>query len=368
MAAKGNRVRSTKVEDEPEIIESALKAPRERKREKASKDLRPGGRFEKIKAFFGDERLHKFTGLLLLLFSVFMLIAFTSFFFTWKQDHDKVSGSLLDLLMSPEIRVDNWLGKFGAVLSHSFIAKWFGVSAFVFVLLSFLTGFKILFRVELLPIVKTLKYSFFTFIFLAATLGYLFNSSSEFLYMSGAFGFEINRWLNSIFGSIGTGMILGFTSIVFVVMVFKVNFVLPSFLLAGKKPETEVEEALSIVADPLSGNRIKNDVVEITDEEEEIEMELELSPSPTPPDVENSDEKSISFDVEEQLIPVPIASTELEIELPAMEQENDQVGVPLSIESLPSDSDILDPSEVNTEVLGEYDPKLDLSSYKFPII
>jgi DNA segregation ATPase FtsK/SpoIIIE, S-DNA-T family len=372
MATKGNRVRNTKNEDaEPEVTETVAKEPKERKREKVAKSQKGPGRLERFKDFLGDERLHKFTGLLLLLFSVFMLIAFTSYFFTWKADQDKVSGSILDLLLNPGIQVDNWLGKFGAILSHNFIAKWFGVSAFVFVLISFLTGFKILFRVDLLPISKTLKYSFFSFIFLAATLGYIFSSASEYGFLSGAFGFEINRWMQSTLGSVGTGLLIGFSALVFVVMVFSINFKLP---LRSKKidaPDAEIVEALSIVAEPISGNRLKNDVVEIADEESEVdlEMELQITPSPTLLDEEKNNDASISFDLGEQIVPVPIASTELEIEMPPAVVENSGDTVPLSIEAIPTDSDILDPTEIgNTEVLGEYDPKLDLSSYKFPTV
>ena len=37
----------------------------------------------KIKVYFANEKVHQITGLFLVFGSVFMLIAFTSFFFTW---------------------------------------------------------------------------------------------------------------------------------------------------------------------------------------------------------------------------------------------------------------------------------------------
>jgi S-DNA-T family DNA segregation ATPase FtsK/SpoIIIE len=49
-------------------------------------------------------------------------------------------------------KVENWLGKMGAIFSHQFIYTWFGISAYAFVLLAFLGGFKILFQAALLPI------------------------------------------------------------------------------------------------------------------------------------------------------------------------------------------------------------------------
>ena len=41
------------------------------------------GRFARFKAFWSDERVHKVGGLFLILFSAYLLVAFTSFLFTW---------------------------------------------------------------------------------------------------------------------------------------------------------------------------------------------------------------------------------------------------------------------------------------------
>ena len=61
--------------------------------------------------------------------------------------------------------VENWLGKFGALLSNQFIYEWFGVASFIFVFVFFVIGYRLLFKVRLFSIGKTLAYAFFANVF-----------------------------------------------------------------------------------------------------------------------------------------------------------------------------------------------------------
>ena len=100
--------------------------------------------FQPIINFIKDERLHKVAGLTLILASIILLVAFTSFLFTWKADQDKVSGSWWELFFGSDdalvsatpVVVDNWLGKVGAVVAHVFIHKGFGIVSYFFVAFS----------------------------------------------------------------------------------------------------------------------------------------------------------------------------------------------------------------------------------------
>jgi hypothetical protein len=258
MAPKGNRIKPSR-EEEPEEVITEKKPSRKEKTKAASPKTSEGSWIKSRFQFLSDERFRKIAGLFFILLSAYMVIAFTSFFATWKADSDKVNGPWISLLFDSSVKVDNWLGKFGAILSHTFIQNWFGVSAFVFVLLSFLAGFRILFGIQLIPFSKTLKYSTFGFFFVAATLAYLINSSSEYLFLAGAVGLEINKWLQSILGYAGTGILLLFSAVAFLVAVFNFAFRLPSFMTKkNQEPELEsqreeVTEALEI----LAGNKLE---------------------------------------------------------------------------------------------------------------
>jgi S-DNA-T family DNA segregation ATPase FtsK/SpoIIIE len=45
-------------------------------------------------------------------------------------------------LFSSETKVRNWLGKAGALVSHLFMFKWFGMSSFLLVPVFFMAGLK----------------------------------------------------------------------------------------------------------------------------------------------------------------------------------------------------------------------------------
>ncbi len=371
MAPKGNRVREPKAGETEEVsekkgAEAAKPKEKERQKRKSSAAKNSG----KLKALFGNERLHKVTGLFLLLLSVFMVIAFTSFFFTREADFDKVSGSWWELFTRQDLKVDNWLGKFGAIISHQFINQWFGISAWILALISFLTGFRILFRVELLPIGRTLKYSFFAFFFIAAALGFALSIKGKMLYLAGALGFEINNWLQGVLGFSGTGLFLAFAAFAFLTVVFNPNFRLPTWF--NKQPgEAEVAEVQTALED-AAGNRLKTpEPMEVIFDEEESQEEEdeEQSDEETDEDGEDeteSDKNTISFELDNEVLPVPVHATEMDVLLPEAEAVDDTI--PLSIEKMAGEVAETE-SELNpTEVLGEYDPKLDLSSYQFPTL
>lgn len=366
MAPRGNRLK--KVEDVIEITSDTGKSERkatEKKKAKSNSSFKPD------LGFLKNERFQKMAGLTLLLFSVYLLIAFSSFFFTWKADSDKVNGAWLGLLFQPDILVENWLGKFGAILSHLFIQKWFGISGFVFVLISFVSGFKILFKTDLLPFGKMVRYSFFAFFFVATTLAFLIPTQSELSFLAGAVGLEINRWLQSLLGKPGTGILLGFSALGFMVMTFNMGFRLP-FNKRTVEPETDSKEEVESALYSLAGNRLKSENENENESEvrDEIENEIE-NENENESEERDSDNNQIAFDIGDDTIPVPVTSTELEINLPESEEElpTDESQIPLSIEiNTPEEPATREEEVGETEVQGEYDPKLDLSSYQFPIL
>src|SRR4051812_22712953 len=106
---KKNTLKNTIKEEKPDEKSTAKD-----KNKKAKENVNDPSRvslMQRITAFFAflqNERFQKIFGLTLLLFSVYLSIAFTSYAFTWEVDQDKVLGNLF----SPDVRVENWLGKF----------------------------------------------------------------------------------------------------------------------------------------------------------------------------------------------------------------------------------------------------------------
>src|SRR6185436_8264119 len=200
MAAKANRLKAEVEEEEweevdgPKEKESAKekKEPKERKPKKL-KGMK--ARIHAFRNFLADERTHKISALVLILMSFFLVIAFTSDLFTWREDQ-AVAGatSAWDLLFNNSLQVENWLGKLGAVVALQFVNNWFGIASFVFPLIIFLVGIRILFDTWLLPIGKTIKYSLFTLVWLPTFLAYCFHNSNL-LALGGGYGYHISQTL-----------------------------------------------------------------------------------------------------------------------------------------------------------------------------
>src|SRR5712671_675439 len=208
----------------------------------AGSDEKPSGkssqkRLKRLRAvlrsfidFFYDERTHKVFGLFLLLFSVYLFVACLSYFFTFnashtagQNDHDLVKTYGWSLLWQKDVVAANWLGKLGAVLADTFIWQWFGVMSLAFVLLFFVTGARIVFHAKILPLGKTVAYSFLGMIFFSTLLGFIFHSG-KLTVLGGGYGYQANVWLQGILGAIGTGALLIFCALVFLVVVYNISF------------------------------------------------------------------------------------------------------------------------------------------------
>ncbi|MEW6469457.1 MAG: DNA translocase FtsK 4TM domain-containing protein, partial [Bacteroidota bacterium] len=147
---------------------------KEPKKKRRSRRPTLAERFEPLMNFLRNEQVHRISGLFFILASVYMTVAFISFLFTWQTDQDKVAGPWPALFAS-DTEVSNWLGKLGAVISHVFIHQGFGIASFVFALVSFVLGVRLLIKTTLLPIGKTLAHGFFALLFFSVAFGYIFS-------------------------------------------------------------------------------------------------------------------------------------------------------------------------------------------------
>ncbi|MDQ3192702.1 MAG: DNA translocase FtsK [Bacteroidota bacterium] len=344
MSAKGNQFKKNSSEANEKV-------------EKPSSIKNPFAGFTNFKV---NERLKKITGLFLLLFSFCLLISFTSFLFTWQSDQDKIFYNSWDLLFDTDLLVHNWLGKLGAILAHFFIHNLFGVISYLFVFLFFITGFKILTGTSLIPILKAYRYSFFIILWVSVLLGFIFNEIAP--VVGGAFGFHASIWLSSLIGFVGTGLLLFFILIGAGVAVFNLSF---DFLkVAFSKQESNPSNTEEIPNSELKVNTYtphKNDFnseLEIEDTEVDIEEDIE-------DDLETGNEIALNSEIKN--IPIVTKGSDKELELVNQEQKDDLLSSELEIENKEVEEEEPEIIE-NQSAFGEYDPTLDLSSYKFPTI
>ena len=289
-------------------------------------------------------------GLFLGLVCVFFFFSFVSYLFTWKLDQDKVEGAnFISFVFSKQpFVINNWIGKLGAIVSHRFIYNGFGIMSFVFPFYLFLVSFKILTGNALLSLSKTLKISIVALVWGSIFFGYFFQSTN--LFMGGNFGYQLNQYLGDSIGRIGTFFLLLFSFFAFTGAMFNTFLSTVYSKLVSMFPEKQEKTEVVEKSDD-SKYEVEMDTSD-SDEMEVVIPEIEKTIEPEVITVTNEDSSSVEMSTETPEILKTESSEELEIEVKTVEE------------------DVLTDREINKKVkeFGEYDPELDLSSYKLPPI
>ena len=315
-----------------------------------------------------DDRTVKIIGLFFLIVSLYFMVAFTSYLFTWKDDQSyvmdanggwsnlwKTQAELTNIGLSQPV-VENWLGKFGALLSHQFIYEWFGIASFIFIGVFFIVGYRMLFKIKVLSISKTFSYSFFLLIFISLTLAFFHAFLAEYPhYLEGEFGFWTNRLLQAQIGDAGTAGLLAFAGLSVLIIAYNIDF---------KIPERNKESKYVIPEIP--------DPIEL---EEEVRYEPVEFNLPNRTNNENGGANKINQNLPPlQTIATPdpeqhvnvVLSPSRNVPFETADEVINEINVnpPLSIE-------VTEEEKKSTELVeqfGMYDPTLDLSSYKYPTL
>jgi S-DNA-T family DNA segregation ATPase FtsK/SpoIIIE len=154
-------------------------------------------------------------GYILLFSSLVLFASFISYIFNWKVDQSNV-----DMIFDRDIEVENILGKTGAYISHLFIYKLFGFSSFVLPIILLVSSYYILFNKKIFDLFGKINWLLVLLIWTTILSGYLKN---YFPVQSGIVGFEVNLFLESYIGRIGILLILIFSFIISIAILFNVT-------------------------------------------------------------------------------------------------------------------------------------------------
>ena len=282
-------------------------------------------------------------GLLLLFFALFGFIAFTSFFFHWSYDQSEIGEELL------ASDVHNILGKAGAVVSHFFVWRYFGVSAYFFPYFLLILGIRVLFQSKRLKPRKLLWRGLLAMIWFVALTGFLFSGSHP--VWAGGAGYYVSFWMGKSLGTVGTALVLFFLVLVGIVRFFNITpahlqkwFVRPS---RADEPTPGSENA-AVKAEPSVGTTHEGEpdveqVIDLGTAAEEVGSAAVPGPAPTPVSASGSANAG----------PETMAN---DVELSVEETKEEEL----------SEEDAKARQKV--ESYGAYDPRLDLSKYLFPAI
>lgn len=317
------------------------------------------------------DKIVKITGLFLLVLSVYFLIAFTSYLFTWQEDQSYVSGanggwstlfkSRAELALA-DIEfpvVQNWMGKLGALLAHQFIYKWFGIASFIFVGIFFIIGYRLLFKVKIFSLWKLLAYAFFALVFISVSLGFIHGFISDYPhFIEGEFGFWSNRLLEAQIGAPGVAGLLIFVVLTALILIFNLDF----------RFSPRSRDAEKVINDPKPSSGIDRGDERFLEESEyriePVEFKLNKMKDTAPKEklgqhlntpVEKHDSK-----------PQPTFTVETVKEKPEAKNEIKDHSPSLTVAEIKDERQIT--SDELVKEVGQYDPKLELSGYKYPTL
>lgn len=323
-----------------------------------SKDKGPKRSFNFKLSLFQDRRFQLTIGFFLLVLSLFLLVSFISYLFTGKADQSVVESVQEIGLFQSGLEVDNWMKLYGAIAAHYFIFEWFGVASFLIPPLLFLFGYRVVFRRSILPLKSASLFVVFFLVWVSLFLGdivYSVEEPTELSFLSGGLGYDLALLINSLVGW-GTILLLLFSLIVFVIYFFNVT------TLLGLKQKVEesvedLEDKLEESLEPIQ--KADHDVdqhVSFNDDDPEdllpdepMEEEMVLKIKEEPKEEEKEEKKDLELDI------VSIPEPE---ETPVVEEKEEKVEPEFTLEE--------GAEEQAAKKAENYDPTLDLASYKYP--
>ena len=270
-----------------------------------------------------------FIGSSLIVLSFVLFLSFTSYFFTGVSDQ-----STLEKFVERDVITENWMSKIGAYIADLFLHKGFGISSYIVSFLTFLSALFVLLGSNKTKLTRHWFWGLLIMVWMSILFGLIDLNSGKF---SGIIGFEVNIFLKSYVGNIGTSFLLFLSGVFY--LSFRLNIGIDSIKkwFSFKKKNKEVEDGLITNLDEIDNEEvIDQNVTELSNNDPGLEIELD-----------KEEKLNTDINVKDEESP----TNELEIEIEEVKEEK-------------SESDNL--AEKLVKDFGLFDPKLELGNYKFP--
>nr|WP_320022403.1 DNA translocase FtsK 4TM domain-containing protein [uncultured Draconibacterium sp.] len=306
---------------------------------------------------FNREKLYFLFGLFVLLAAAYLLISFVSFLFYGAADQSIMDSGWREFLFNTEVKAQNKGMKLGAYLSEVIMNRGFGLASFVLVYLMTISGARILGR-KTGNYLKSVWYSIICIIWFSVALGLFFNKTDagSAIYWGGHYGFVLSNWLRSLIGIVGLVFLLFIAGVAIIVVRFDGAFNLLKGLLKKNSHETgqdeEERDEGATSSEEVEGEESITKIIE--DDDDVVKAIFE---SDDKDELPHDEPKAEDDDIE---IAQPEEEPEDDIEVIPIKKEDD-LNLTVAPKHKEEESDGKEPEE-----LEDYDPTLDLASYKFP--
>jgi len=312
-----------------------------------------------------NEQYKFFTGMFFIFLAVYILLAFISFFFTWKVDQSFEWGKVVS---NANITVENWGGKAGARLANLFIAKWFGIGSFSLPLILTVIGAKLL-KFKILPVKKTILYSILGTIIISLITGFIWENMNGYLVngLGGGHGLIMTQWLSAFIGKTGTAftlilLVIAYTLAIINKPVFEIKtkiihffYNLPNIIFKIIKPSIDTTETSEVKQEP-----------ELIKKEQLHSKEKASTQTETQPDKKDQESEAANIKDTNKKGEKKPEATNSENTTPnssiKQEEESDE-DIQLTIEEKKQETEGNFEQERHIE---DYDPTLELSHFEMP--
>lgn len=345
-------------------------------------------------------------GLLCVIFGVYMLLAFSSFFFTGGNDQSILTHPNPSELLETGNRIQNYAGARGAQLAQFLINDCFGFSAYCIIIFLVVAGMKLM-KAYQFRIRNWFLGCATVMIWFSVTLGFAFGGLMEdsFIYPGGLHGYNVSRWICSQIGTPGLILVLLAVAILFGVALTQqtMGVVRKALHPSLKKGESAPDAGASQPDTASRQEEVKAEAVTapLTDpEEEKKEKKESFWKSWTHRKQKEEKEKDgaekeeePTAETKEETEPAPVKETKKEtpvappkeeashaIDLPIEPEEKDEAH-PFEVEPVRKEEEKAEEPafEVSNDTKEEdqaykgditqpYNPRLDLEFYHFPTL
>lgn len=296
--------------------------------------------------------IYKVLGGVLMLFSVFVLLASISYLFSWRADQSMLSSGVSDLLFNfKENLPHNFMGKLGAFFAHLFIYNGFGLGSFLLYPILFTLGYNAYFNQKITIKPKTVSKLLVSAIWVSLVCALVFPKNLALF--SGLMGYGVYLFSKSLVGIVGMVLVLAFVTLLFLYVAFSID-VLESIrkkkMLKRKEPVTPFADEDGTEYRPAFGTEdslFQKDNIEVATETTEEKQE--------PKKVDDG----LSFTVESTVDKVE----KLETKEDEVKEEELQLEISDEIKEEKVDKKI---EKEHYTIDEPFDPRLELRDYQFP--
>ena len=305
-------------------------------------------------------------GIVLILISIFLGVAFASYLMNGPQDQSLVMNNTDQAIRDAAKESKNWLGYLGSQAAHWMIFRWFGVAAFLFPPFLFLLGFRWTFQVSLYSLTRYTVFALFFAAWIGLVTGYagiLIEGYSYWSFASGGLGYELAK-LSYDFLGMGTWLLIFGSLFIFIILFYGIQQLnwFPPKTKSADGLELDEDSKSSIpspflgadeeeIEDDGSAWEVKADDLELPMAGDKVDFSLvEETPVPVLP-------LQYTDDLEEDLFDVPQVNL-LENDPILLKEGN------FTVQKGPEEEKTVD----EVENLDPYDPTLDLPNYKYPTL